>query len=99
VRNESEARWPSTGDAAQRFRIYVGNHWLDPSGRVLVNDDARASLPFDLAPGEELEVPLVVNAPRAAGAYVLELDLVQESVSWFGLRGSPTLRRELSVEP
>ena len=99
VRNESGAPWPALGAADNRFRLFLGDHWLDPAGRVLVNDDARTALPFDLAPGEEAELPLVVNAPRAAGDYVLELDLLQESVSWFGLRGSPTLRQSLTVEP
>ena len=98
VRNEGGARWPALGAEGNRFRLYLGNHWLDAGGRVLVNDDARAPLPFDLAPGEEAEVPLVVRAPPA-GEYVLEVDVVQEAVAWFGLKGSPTLRQKVVVGP
>jgi hypothetical protein len=98
VKNESGVRWPALGAADNRFRLFLGNHWLDAAGRVLVNDDARAALPFDLAPGEEAEIPLVVRAP-AAGEYVLEVDLLQESVSWFGLKGSATLKEKVTVEP
>nr|MDQ3806490.1 SAM-dependent methyltransferase [Acidobacteriota bacterium] len=90
--------WPALGRSDNGFRLFLGNHWLDAAGRVLVNDDARAALPFDLAPGEEAEIPLVVRAP-AAGEYVLEVDLVQESVSWFGLKGSATLKQKVTVEP
>jgi hypothetical protein len=99
VRNASAQPWSALGAADNRFRLFVANHWLDPAGRTVVNDDARAALLFDLAPGEELEVPIVMGAPRAAGEYVLEVDVLQESVAWFGARGSPTLRQKVVVEP
>jgi hypothetical protein len=99
VKNESNASWPSAGAADDRFRLFAGNHWLDAAGRAFVNDDARAALPFDLAPGEETEVALAVRAPREVGEYVLEIDLVQESVAWFGPRGSTTLKHRLAVGP
>jgi hypothetical protein len=99
VRNESTARWPALGDANHKFRLYVGNHWLDGAGRVLVNDDGRAPLPHDLAHGAEADVTLAVSAPRAPGEYVLEIDLLQESVTWFGLKGSPTLKQKVTVRP
>ncbi|HEV3468139.1 MAG TPA: hypothetical protein VG148_02385 [Pyrinomonadaceae bacterium] len=98
LRNEGGSVWPALGAADNSFRLFLGNHWLDPAGGVLVNDDGRAPLPFDLAPGEEAEVPLLVRAP-AAGEYVLEVDLLQESVTWFGLKGSATLKQKVSVEP
>jgi hypothetical protein len=99
VRNDSRATWPALGGAGGRFRLFVGNHWLDASGRVVVNDDARAALPFDLAPGAEVETTLNVKAPRAAGEYFLEVDLVQESVAWFAAKDSQTLRHGVVVEP
>lgn len=99
VRNDSGLSWPALGEADQRFRLFAGNHWLDAAGRLAVNDDARAPLPFDLAPGGETSVMLDVSAPRAAGGYTLEIDLVQESVAWFASKGSTTLRQEVVVEP
>ena len=43
--------------------LFLGNHWLDAGGvRVLVNDDGRSSLPYDLVPGEEIE--LLLTSPR-----------------------------------
>jgi hypothetical protein len=99
VRNESGTVWPALGAADNSFRLFVGNHWLDSAGRPVVNDDARAALPFDLAPGEEAEMMIVVNAPGAAGEYILEIDVVQESVAWFGTKGSQTLRQRVVVGP
>nr|MBA3240949.1 hypothetical protein [Acidobacteriota bacterium] len=99
VKNAGRAVWPSLGGAGQNFRLFLGNHWLDAGGvRVLVNDDGRSSLPYDLVPGEEIELLLTVTAPRAAGEYVLEVDMLQEGMSWFGLKGSDTLRLRLRVE-
>lgn len=98
MRNESAATWPALGAADNRFRLFAGNHWLDTAGRPVVNDDARAALPFDLAPGEEVEVALAVNAPATPGQYILEIDVLQESVAWFGTKGSRTLRQGVVVE-
>ncbi len=98
VRNAGRGKWPALGGAGQNFRLFLGNHWLDTSGRVIVNDDGRSSLPYDLAPGDEIELLLTVTAPPSAGEYTLEVDLLQEGVSWFGLRGSTTLRLNVAVE-
>ena len=65
---------------------------------MVVQDDARASLLFDLTPGQEVELPLTVTAPREPGRYTLEIDMVQELVAWFGSAGSKTLRLEVVVE-
>ncbi len=48
--------------------------------------------------GEQTELAIVVNAPKMAGHYILELDMLQEGVSWFGLLGSPTLQLPVRVE-
>ena len=67
-------------------------------GNTVSNDDGRAPLLRDLRPGEETELRLVVNAPRRPGDYLLEIDMLQEGVSWFGLKGSETLRLPVRVE-
>jgi len=98
VRNEGPALWRARERDGEPYQLSLGNRWLDAAGRVLVNDDGRARLPRDLAPGEEVELSLQVNAPNAPGQYLLELDMLQEGVSWFGPRGSPTLRLPVRVE-
>lgn len=98
VRNAGDAVWPARERGGTPFQLGLGNHWLGADGRVVVNDDGRAPLPRDVQPGEEAELKLVVNAPRPPGDYLLELDMLQEGVSWFGLKGSQTLRLPVRVE-
>ncbi|HEV3470827.1 MAG TPA: glycosyltransferase family 39 protein [Pyrinomonadaceae bacterium] len=98
VRNEGAALWRARERDGEPYQLSLGNHWLDPAGRTLVNDDGRTQLPRDTAPGEEVELTLHVNAPNAPGHYLLELDMLQEGVTWFGNKGSPTLRLPVRVE-
>ncbi len=97
VRNISGVRWLARERAGDRFQINLGNHWLDKDGNVVANDDGRAPLMRDLGPGEETEFQLAVNAPKNPGEYILELDMLQEGVSWFGLRGSKTARLPVKI--
>ncbi|HLM55019.1 MAG TPA: hypothetical protein VK422_02755, partial [Pyrinomonadaceae bacterium] len=98
VRNAGGAVWRTRDRVGSPFQVSLGNHWLHADGSAAVNDDGRSPLLRDLAPGEEVELPLAVNAPPRAGDYLLELDMLQEGVSWFGLRGSRTIRLPVRVE-
>lgn len=100
VRGEPRAVWvrvrntsPETlraGDGACSLRL--GNHWWDMDGNVIVYDDGRARLPYDLHPNGEALLQLFIAPPTSAGDLILELDMVQEGVRWFAAAGSPTLR-------
>ncbi|MGI8820647.1 MAG: class I SAM-dependent methyltransferase [Chthoniobacterales bacterium] len=79
--------------------LMLGNHWLDESGAILRLDDGRTVLPNDLGAGASADLVLEVTTPPSAGSYILELDLVQEGVAWFGNRGSPTWRAPVRVLP
>jgi 4-amino-4-deoxy-L-arabinose transferase-like glycosyltransferase len=98
VRNAGDAVWLARERTVSPFQLSVGNHWLDAEGNTVVNDDGRGPLVRDLRPGEETEMSFTVNAPARAGSYLLEIDMLQEGVSWFGLRGSKTLRVPVRVE-
>jgi len=79
--------------------LNLGNHWLDANGRTYRRDDGRSSLGRAVAPGDTVELQLTVTAPDEPGLYTLEVDVVQESVSWFAARGSPTFRTRVDVAP
>jgi SAM-dependent methyltransferase len=91
VRNTSTAPWPD-----DRF-VYLGNHWRDHDGAVLRFDDGRAAIGTTLAPGDTIELSLEMQAPSEAGDYLLEFDLVIEGVTWFAVRGSPTVTIPVQV--
>ena len=61
-------------------------------------DGGVTRLPFDMDAGEFCAVETTVIAPYAPGDYILEIDMAQEQVTWFGARGSKTLRLLIRVE-
>jgi hypothetical protein len=103
IKNASDVDWYARGGEVNtnpdnRFYIAAGNRWLKAEGGQLVtNMDGRYGLPKNLKPGEEVEVPLQITAPKDPGEYILEVDLVQEQVAWFGDKGSSTAKVKVAV--
>jgi hypothetical protein len=102
VKNASDVFWWSRGGEVNErndnwFYIAAGNRWLKPDGSLVTDMDGRYGISKDLKPGEETEIPLLITAPKEAGDYLLEVDLVQEQVGWFGDKGSPTARTKVTV--
>jgi SAM-dependent methyltransferase len=98
VLNRGDAVWPCLPRADGRYQVNVAGHWLYPDGSTHHEHDARCPLPFDAAPGDAVEVLLDVPVPPHNGDYVLELDVVQEEVTWFAQAGSEAERLEIRVE-
>lgn len=97
VNNQSDTLWTGCERGASTNQIFVGSHWVDAQGNW-IREEGRAPLPYDLAPGDEATVKFSVSAPMEPGPYFLELDLLQEGVSWFGPRGSATVTLLIMVE-
>jgi hypothetical protein len=102
IKNDSNVFWWARGGEVNErndnwFYIAAGNRWLKADGSLLTDMDGRHGIGKDLKPGEETEVPLAVTAPKEPGEYLLEVDLVQEQVSWFSDKGSPTARAKVTV--
>ena len=98
VKNTGEVTWPALGAGGYKFQVKLGNHWLDSKEKPVIKDDGRGVLAQDVKPGEEVEIPFTFTAPKTAGDYILELDMVQEDVSWFALKGSQPYRTKIKVE-
>jgi 4-amino-4-deoxy-L-arabinose transferase-like glycosyltransferase len=98
VKNDSDMVWATRERSGGSFQVSAGNHWLGVNRNVVINDDGRAALLRDLGPGEEMLLKLTVNAPKKVGTYLLEVDMLQEGVAWFGMKGSPTVRIPVKVE-
>lgn len=97
VKNVSQAIWMASERSGGDFRLSVGNHWLDENGATVVNDDGRGEILRDVSPGGMTNVRLMINAPRRAGEYLLEIDMLQEGASWFSSKGSRTWRGRVTV--
>jgi SAM-dependent methyltransferase len=93
VRNAGPFVWDQTAAGS----IRLGNHWRNPQGVMIIQDDGRTALPPVLGPGEPIRVVLSIQAPRESGSFLCEIDLVHEGISWFGDLGSTTLRMPIVV--
>jgi len=100
VKNLSTATWPAAGEpGTDQYAVVLRNRWLRFDGSVIKNEDARSRLPYDLEPGDTAGVQLKITAPENPGQYVLEVDVVQEQVAWFGDKGSERLKWDVIVVP
>lgn len=93
VTNESPVPWPST----DRSGVALANRWFDERGVDVCSVDGSAALPAALPPGGSVELDLLATAPAAPGRFVLELDMVDEGVAWFGDEGSRPGRLPIEV--
>jgi len=82
VHNAGNEIWPGGPD--RRPQIRVGYRWRDQQGAIGVPDGSHTPIPSELRPGRSTLVPALITAPPIPGPYVLELDLVDEGVRWFG---------------
>jgi len=102
VKNASDVVWRQRGGEINdrpdnKFYIAVGNRWLDKDGKLTSETEGHNGISKDLKPGEEAEMTLQITAPKEPGEYTLSLDMVQEGVSWFGEKGSPTTKVKVTV--
>lgn len=102
IRNTSDVFWWARGGEVNdrsdnKFYLAIGNRWLDADGKLVSEMDGRLGISKDLKPGGEMELPLLITAPSTPGDFLLEVDMVQEQVSWFNEKGSPTARTKISI--
>jgi SAM-dependent methyltransferase len=95
VTNSGNTLWrhsaPGTGFVTAAAHLYTG------AGQLVEWDHVHERLPRDVGPAEEIVVALALRAPGQEGAFVLEFDMVDEGIAWFGSTGSETPRRPLQV--
>ena len=102
IKNNSSVLWWARGGKTNnrndnKFYIAAGDRWLKSDGSLLTDMDGRIGIGKDLNPGEETVVSLSVTAPKDPGDYELEIDVLQETVTWFRDKGSPTIKTKVKV--
>ncbi len=94
VTNISARTWPAGGVTP----VSVSYHWLSADSQdMIILEGVRTALPNDLAPGEQVSLGLRVKAPSQAGDYRLQIDLVQEYVTWFSVRSGQVVEMAARV--
>lgn len=98
ITNSGRAAWlPASSKVGA---VQLGCHLLDASGKMLkVVYFRQALIPGDglpVAPGKTVKIDARIPSPPK-GRYVLEFDLLSESVGWFAISGSQIVRRTIQV--
>jgi SAM-dependent methyltransferase len=97
VRNTGDTLWLHEPNALGGY-VMLGGHLHSARGDRVVRGAFRTALPGSVGPGQSVEFALSVPLPAELGRYVVELDLVDENVAWFGQTGSATTRIDVEVE-
>ena len=96
VKNTGDVLWkalPQLEDySLPAGAVHLGLRWWGADG--IPWESQACSLPCDVAPGQAVEVPLLVRPPAVPGTYRLDLGLYREGSGWCG----EVLRLEVVVE-
>jgi 4-amino-4-deoxy-L-arabinose transferase-like glycosyltransferase len=98
VINRGDVVWAGCERSAGPLQVALGGRWLNPAGQTISKEEGRTPLPADIGPSQATDLIWTIDAPSQPGEYLLELDLLQEKVAWFGLKGSKTWRRRVEVK-
>lgn len=97
--NESEYNWFSPlGHSVRPFGIYLGHFWYPADSTEPLEEQPRTWLEGVVEGASSGVQVMTIRAPDAPGRYDLEIDLVQESASWFRHRGFVPAKLHVSVE-
>lgn len=104
----------NSGDTLWRARVADRQHpvgevhlgvvgWYHAeSGEPVENQErlnmSRGFLPYDVAPGQEINITTTINTPKIAGEYRVELDMVSELVQWFSEQGSQRIVKNITIQ-
>jgi len=86
VKNVGNADWKNDKESINAVNFsYV---WKDDSGKIVLKNEERTSLPESVKVGGKIESNLKLITPQKAGKFVLQIDLVKEGEFWFSEIGS-----------
>ena len=93
LRNEGTGAWdPAT--------FHVAYHWLTPQGEILEWDGDRTPLPAIVEAGGDVRIDARLRAPKKAGRFLVQWDVVDEGVAWISRYDStPATPLAVSVTP
>lgn len=94
VENQSDGTW----EPEVRNPVNLSYHLFSAGGEKLRFDNLRTPLPGPVPAGSGVDVNLMIIAPKEPGEYLVEIDLVQEHVTWFKDRGNKTIEVPLIVQ-
>ena len=79
--NTGTQTWNNSGTNPVNLGIYFGD--LRDAANAWTTQPKRYTLPNSVAPGQSVTMSITVQAPAAAGSYILRARMVKENVGWF----------------
>lgn len=83
--------------SAEDQDIFISYHVYDKQGNLLIYDNQRSSFEKPVFCGETGSAELHMT-PLDKGEYIIEIDLLQEDVTWFGQWENTQKRVEIVIE-
>jgi hypothetical protein len=103
VKNTGDWPWPdpfagnpSHPDGAYAVRMTCG--WADASGKSIQPQTNRGDLTAPVPPGQTTNFTMNITAPKQSGSYQLQIDLVEELVTFFSGKGTEKLVVPVTVQ-
>lgn len=93
--NPSEAN-PSRPDG--RYAVRLCYRWTTSDSQLFPQESGRGDLQMPVGPGKVANFTMDVIAPEDANRYELQIDLVEELVTFFSTRGAEKLRVPVIVQ-
>ena len=80
IRNTGQQVWKATGTNA----VHLGSYWNAQGDRIFdwTSEPARTALPYDVAPGQTVQIRVTTTVPQIFGVNVLRNRLVKEQFFW-----------------
>lgn len=95
ISNQGTVTLSSSG----KYPVDLGDHFVDATGKILVNDITRAHIP-DIAPGTHAAVAISVPSSGFLGTgQLLQFMPVQEGIAWFDSFGTKPVTAGPYVTP
>lgn len=96
VKNTGDWAWPNPSAANPSkpdgsYAVRLSYRWADATGKLLPQGAERGELSASVPAGEMANFSMEVLSPKDPGSYQLQLDLVEELVSFFSAKGAPKL--------
>lgn len=76
--------------------FYLSYHILNTEKEEVLHDGLRTDIGIIDARGVK-KINMLFEVPEISGSYILEIDMVEEQVTWFSEQGMPTLQIPLEV--
>ncbi len=96
VKNTGAITW----ERDSKNPVLLGYHWINFDTRdMTIFDGKRCILPKEsVAPGEEVTFDMRISSPPQKGKYILQIDLVQEGMTWFSYQGVPPIEKYCTLD-